>query len=130
MLIPLRERYSRIFTGRCLVKGPTIIRSLKKVAIAGMLLSLVGCATVGNNFSVAGVSQLKIGETGKSDVLALFGEPWRTGVEDGRETWTYGYYKYYLLSDSKTRDLVVRFDGNSKVVSYTFSSSYPQDRRP
>jgi len=112
------------------VKRSTIIGGLKKVAVAGMLASLVGCATVGHNFNVAGVTELKIGETAKADVLELFGEPWRTGVEDGRETWTYGYYKYSAFTDAKTRDLVVRFDKNNKVVSYTFSSSYPQDRRP
>lgn len=106
------------------------ICKLKKLLVAGLLVVTAGCATVGSNFSVAGVPQLKIGETTKPDVVALFGAPWRTGVEDGRETWTYGYYKYSLFSDAKTRDLVVRFDSKGKVVSYTFNSTYPPDRQP
>jgi hypothetical protein len=57
----------------------------------------------------------------------MFGEPWRTGLEDGQRTWTYGYYKYNLLGASQTRDLVVRFDDAGTVRSYTFNSTYPED---
>jgi outer membrane protein assembly factor BamE (lipoprotein component of BamABCDE complex) len=106
------------------------MRSGKRFLVGGVILLLVGCASAGRNFNVTGVSQLSIGQTAKSDVMALFGSPWRTGIEDGRETWTYGHYKYSLFSDAKTRDLVLRFDPSGKVVSYTFNSSYPQDRRP
>jgi hypothetical protein len=63
-------------------------------------------------------------------VLRLFGAPWRTGLEDGQQTWTYGHYKYSLFSREKTRDLVVRFDEKNVVVSYTFNSTEPDDLQP
>lgn len=106
------------------------MRGGKKILVGGMLLLLAGCASVGHKFNVAGVQQVHIGQTSKADVMALFGAPWRTGVEDGRETWTFGHYKYSMFSEAKTRDLVLRFDGSGKVVSYTFNSTYPEDRQP
>jgi hypothetical protein len=54
------------------------------------------------------------------------GLPWRTGVEDGLETWTYGHYRYSAFSASRTRDLVLRFDERVVVVSYTYSTTDPQ----
>ena len=57
----------------------------------------------------------------------MLGQPWRTGLEDGTPTWTYGYYKYNLIGESQTRDLVVRFDERGIVRSYTFNSTYPED---
>ena len=98
----------------------------------GMLLCAVaalavGCMTVGDDFAVGKVTSIEIGSTTKQDVRSMLGEPWRTGLEDGQPTWTYGYYKYNLLGASQTRDLVVRFDDKGVVRSYTFNSTYPED---
>ena len=46
----------------------------------------------------------------------MFGPPWRTGVEDGRPTWSYGTYKTGL-GDTLSRDLVIRFDVDGTVAS-------------
>ena len=50
----------------------------------------------------------------------------RTGIDDGRPTWTYGYYRYALLGEARTRDLVVRFDDSGRVASYTFNEAPPR----
>jgi hypothetical protein len=60
-------------------------------------------------------------------VRELFGTPWRTGVEDGQPTWTFGHYHYALLGNTRTKDLVVRFDEHDVVASYTFNSTDPKD---
>jgi hypothetical protein len=112
------------------VQRLAVMRSGKKFLVGGLILLLAGCASAGRNFNVSGVHQISIGQTAKSDVMVLFGAPWRTGIEDGRETWTYGHYKYSLFSDAKTRDLVLRFDASGRVASYTFNSTYPEDRQP
>ena len=84
-----------------------------------------GCATVGWEFPVANVDSIVIGKTTRDEVQRLFGNPWRVGVEDGNETWTYGHYKYKLFGTTETRDLVVRFDAKGNVVSYTFNAAPP-----
>jgi len=100
-----------------------------RLVVGVALLALVGCATVGREFPVGPVATLKVGETTQEEVRRLFGEPWRTGVEDGRKTWTYGHYRYSLFGPAATRDLIVRFDPEGKVASYSFNSTYLEDQQ-
>ena len=90
-------------------------------AIIFLLLS--GCATVGKDFPVTDVTDIKIGITTQKEIRTMFGSPWRTGIEDGQRTWTYGNYNYGLFSAKKAKDLVIRFDDKNVVVSYTFSTT-------
>jgi hypothetical protein len=87
------------------------------------LMLLCSCASVGRKFPVSPVSEIVIGETTDSEIREMFGEPWRVGVEDGRRTWTYGDYRYRLIGEPSTTDLVVRFDEKKVVVSYSFSTT-------
>jgi outer membrane protein assembly factor BamE (lipoprotein component of BamABCDE complex) len=97
------------------------------LVIAAAAASLVACMTVGRDFPATQVAKLRIGNTTAAQVRELFGTPWRTGVEDGQRTWTYGHYRYALLGTTRTRDLVVRFDANDVVASYTYNSTDPED---
>lgn len=108
------------------IRVPTAI----VVCLLGTLLLCAGCASVGRPFPVAAVSQIRVGETTREEVRDLFGEPWRTGIEDGKRTWTYAHYRYSLFGGVRTRDLYLRFNDEGVVVSYAFNSTYPEDRRP
>ena len=100
--------------------------SCARAAAASLLaLLLAGCLTVGRDFPADRVGQIEIGHTTRDEIYRTFGEPWRTGLEDGRRTWTYGRYRYKLFGTTETRDLVVRFDANGVVASYTFNSAPP-----
>jgi len=101
-------------------------RMLASSLVVGAAL-LAGCITVGREFPAQRVAKLKIGSTTREQVKEMFGSPWRTGVEDGRPTWTYGHYHYALLGETRTKDLVVRFDPQDVVASYTFNSTDPND---
>jgi hypothetical protein len=100
---------------------------LRRLGIASLAALSLACMTVGEDFAVGRVSHIQIGKTTQKEVRQMFGEPWRTGLEDGQHTWTYGYYKYNLLGASQTRDLVIRYDDKGVVRSYTFNSTYPED---
>jgi hypothetical protein len=105
------------------------VKSLKILLVAVLLLGLCGCATIGREFAVGAVAQIKIGVTTSDEIRTLFGEPWRTGIEDGNKTWTYGHYHYSAFSPAQTRDLVVRFGPQGKIVrSYSFNSTYEEDQ--
>jgi hypothetical protein len=93
-----------------------------------LCLGVAGCMTVGRQFPVDPVTEIHIGETSRDEIRHLFGEPWRTGLEDGQRTWTYAHYRYSAFADAQTRDLVIRFDPRGVVASYTFNSTYPEDR--
>ena len=96
------------------------------VCMGVVALLLAACATVGRDFPVDPVAEIRIGQTTREQIGRMFGPPWRTGLEDGSLTWTYGYYRYNLFGPSRTRDLVVRFDPNGVVRSYTYNSDAPQ----
>ena len=88
-----------------------------------LLFSIASCATVGREFPVDAVNKIRLGQTSKEEINKILGPPWRIGLEDGNRIWTYGYYKYRLLGETTTRDLVIRFDSNGIVSSYTFNTS-------
>jgi len=91
--------------------------------LAALSLPVVGCMpSVGRPFPVQQVRQIEIGTTTKAEIRQMFGDPWRTGIEDGFRTYTYGEYSVKM-----SRDLVIRFDDKDVVKSYSFSSSFPQD---
>jgi len=85
------------------------------------------CATIGRDFPVSPVHQIVIGQTTQDEIQRQFGQPWRTGIEDGKTTWTYGYYKYPVFGTKRSRDLVVRFDDRKVVSSYSFNTTDPQE---
>jgi hypothetical protein len=101
---------------------PSVIRSL---VLGACLLALSACLTVGREFPTDDVGRIQLGQTTRDEVHRMFGEPWRTGLEDGRRTWTYGHYRYKLIGTTETRDLVIRFDAKGVVVSYTFNAAPP-----
>ncbi len=92
--------------------------------LAALSMPVTGCmpSMMGRPFPVQKVRQIELNKTTKAEIRQMFGEPWRTGIEDGKRTWTYAEY-----STSFARDLVIRFDEHGVVRSYSFSSSLPED---
>jgi len=88
-----------------------------------MILLSSGCATVGHEFPAGQVSTIKIGETTQNDIYTTFGAPWRTGLDNGMKTWTYGNYYYSLFSDGSTEDLVIKFYNRGIVASFVFNTT-------
>ena len=93
------------------------------VVVITAALTFGGCARVGYEFDSQRVQNIKIDETTKSDILGMFGKPWRVGVENGVTMWTYGRYTYKLVGETDTKDLVVKFNNDEKVTSYTFNET-------
>lgn len=108
-------------------KASRFSRGIALAAAVAALLGATGCLTVGREFPVRSVRELRIGETTRDDARRMFGEPWRTGLEDGQRTWTYGHYRYSIFGETRTRDLVLRFDEGGVVTSYSFNSTVPDD---
>jgi len=96
--------------------------------MAVALLLAAGCMNVGHGFPVQQVRTIRVGETTQAQIRERFGEPWRTGLDGGRRTWTYARYRYSIIGPTHTRDLVVTFDEQGRVASYTFNSTYEEDR--
>lgn len=100
----------------------TFIVSVLALSLFSLLFS-AGCATVGQDFPVLSVSEIKVGTTTQDEIRAMFGSPWRVGIEDGQTTWTYGKYRYGIFDGKSATDLLIRFDRNNVVSSYTFNTT-------
>jgi hypothetical protein len=101
------------------IQLPAIMLVLSTV----LVMFFAGCATVGQDFPVTSVSEIEIGKTTQNEIRTMFGSPWRVGIEDGQRTWTYGNYTYGLFGAKNAKDLVIRFDDQDFVASYTFSTT-------
>ncbi len=97
------------------------------IAIAAPLLLLSGCLTVGSEFPT-NVKWMEVGKTTRSQVKSQIGEPFRMGYDSGQLTYTYGFYRYSAFRPTRTKDLTVRFNENGTVASYSFASSFDEDK--
>lgn len=87
-----------------------------------------GCVTRGQDFS-SDLRWIKVKQTTKTEVSQRLGEPFQIGSTSGQETWTYGRYNYKLFGDPKTKELKFYWTSDGKVESYSFNSSYPEDKK-
>ncbi|MFH1680429.1 MAG: hypothetical protein ABIH26_07275 [Candidatus Eisenbacteria bacterium] len=99
------------------------MKRILSLALSAAVLLTLACASVGRDFPSERVPKIRLGETNSEEVRQMFGDPWRMGIEDGNPTWTYGKYRYSLFGEDKTTDLVVRYDENMVVRSYTFNTT-------
>ena len=102
---------------------PRPSRLMCRSLLMAAILAGVGCASVGHEFPAGQVQTIRIGETSQNDILNTFGNPWRTGVENGLKTWTYGNYYGSLFGESEAEDLVIKFDKRGMVSSYNYNST-------
>ena len=106
-----------------------LVRSIRfrRSFFCGLLMSLFllfsGCASIGHEFPAGQISTIRIGETTQNEIYATFGKPWRTGIDNGMKTWTYGNYRYSLFSDHSAEDLVIKFDKRNVVSAYVFNTT-------
>ncbi|HWO43296.1 MAG TPA: outer membrane protein assembly factor BamE [Candidatus Eisenbacteria bacterium] len=84
--------------------------------------ALSGCMAAGRDFPTAPVKSIQNNVTTQREIFNYFGEPVRRGLENGHETWTYSYhyYEFGQLRDSK--ELYVVFNPDRTVRSYSFTS--------
>lgn len=89
---------------------------------------LVSCATtykIGRNYPVEHVGKISIGQTNVSEILSLFGTPWKTGISNGNIVYTYCYEELVFRHDDTIdrieNTLVVEFDESKVVRNYYFN---------
>jgi len=90
-------------------------------------LALGGCVTIGRPFDRTKVPAIVINKTKQADILGEFGQPFRTGLEDGDLTWTYLHYRLGLGTGQTTSDLYLRFNSDGTVKSYAYNTNESAD---
>ena len=102
------------------------------------LLFIAGCASVGNEMEMADMSKIQKGQTTRSELIQLFGNPYTVGISNSGEptaTWIYSEARnkaknfipivgaFNMQIDTRLQQLVVIFDENDIVKSFTFNES-------
>ena len=93
-------------------------------AVIGFLLILMfltGCLYYGRDFVATPVKNIQNNVTNQRDIFNNFGEPYRKGLENGYETWTYSYNYWEFGQLRESRELYVVFNKDNTVRSYSFS---------
>lgn len=99
---------------------------MKKILMAAVLASLVGCATVGKDFSDSDVASIQKGVTTEQSVLAKFGTPSSVTTDsDGNKIYGWTYAQANAFSVGQGKSLVVKVNKEGIVDSYILSVSKP-----
>jgi len=95
------------------------------IIFIGIILISNGCGTAGKSFDTSTARTILNGTTTRSEIKKIFGEPFKTGVQNGQPVWTYENHHYSILSDDTSEDLIIIFSSDGIVQSHQFMSSKP-----
>ena len=95
------------------------------VILVGIILVSNGCGASGKSFNTSKVESIVNGITTQSDIEKMFGEPFKTGVQNGQPIWVYEDNHYSIIREETSKDLMIIYSLDGKVQSYQFMSSKP-----
>lgn len=100
---------------------------MNKAFLALAILGLVGCATVGKDFSEAEVASIQKGVTTEQAVLQKFGKPASVTVDsEGNKIYGWTYARATAFSVGQGKSMVIKLNKDGVVDSYIVSTSQPQ----
>ena len=95
------------------------------IIFVGIILLPGGCGTAGKSFNASKIGSIVNGTTTQSDIKKIFGEPFKTGIQNGQPIWVYEDHHYSIISNDSSKDLIIIFGPNGVVQSHQFMSSEP-----
>ena len=93
--------------------------------IFGVLLLFSGCGTTGKDFDDSRIQKIVNGISNKNEIKVLLGEPFKIGVQNGFETWTYEYNEYNMIGPSRSKDAIIVFTPDGIVKSHQYMVNEP-----
>ena len=95
------------------------------IILVGIILLPGGCGTAGKSFDTSKVESIVNGTSTRSDIKKIFGEPFKTGIQNGQPIWVYEENHYSIIREETSKDLIIIFSPDGMVQSYQFMSSKP-----
>lgn len=86
---------------------------------------IYGCGTTGKNFKESLYKNIITGTTTHKEIQAMFGPPFKKGVQNGYKVWTYEYNAYNSLGNDITKDMVIVFTPSGVVKSHQMMTNQP-----
>jgi hypothetical protein len=94
------------------------------------LVLLTGCVStrIGREFPSPESNWIVAGKTDRWGLERMLGAPYQVGLENGDPTWRWLYVQRDLAG-AVSKDLIVRFNADGIVKTYSFTSNFPDDLR-
>jgi hypothetical protein len=91
-----------------------------QVSFATMILAIFfsGCGTAGKNFDESLYGNIVKGTTTHKEVQAMFGTPFKKGIQNGYPVWTYEYNHVNTFGSDIIKDMIIVFEKNGVVKSH------------
>lgn len=104
-------------------KEHTMKQSLTGILLLVTLITFSACSNVGTNFDTSMVKQIQKGKTTQADIENMFGQPYKTGVQNGHPAWVYEFDQYRAFGDDASKDLLIVFNDNKTVRTHQIMST-------
>ena len=95
------------------------------VIVVGIFLISNGCGAVGKSFNTSKIESIVNETSTRADIKKMFGEPFKTGIQNGQPIWIYEDNHYSIIREEASKDLIIIFNPDGIVQSYQFMSSKP-----
>ena len=93
------------------------------ICILAIVFAFSACGTVGKDFDIDKAEKIVKGMTTKDDIQAMFGPPFKKGVQNGHPIWVYEKSVYNAVGKDITKSLIVEFESNGVVSKYQIMSN-------
>jgi len=91
-----------------------------------MALAMSACGTVGKNFDEALYVNIVKGTTNQKEIQAMFGAPFKKGIQNGLPVWTYEYNYVNSFGTDIVKDMIIVFEKNGVVKSHQLMTNTPE----
>ncbi len=89
------------------------------------LFFVYGCGSTGKDFNESLYKNIITGTTTHKEIQAMFGPPFKKGIQNGSKVWTYEYNAYNSLGNDTTKDMVIVFTPSGVVKSHQMMTNQP-----
>jgi hypothetical protein len=98
-----------------------------KISLTTITLTLffLGCGTAGKNFDESLYSNIVKGTTTQKEIQAMFGAPFKKGIQNGLRVWTYEYNHINSFGSDIIKDMIIVFEKNAVVKSHQLMTNTP-----
>ena len=99
-----------------------------QTSLATIFLALFfsGCGTAGKNFDESLYFNIVKGTTNHKEIQAMFGPPFKKGIQNGFRVWTYEYNHVNSFGSDIIKDMIIVFEKNGLVRSHQLMTNTPE----